>query len=289
MTLGMTTNYKPAIDFSTFPDSDGEPMAENDANRIQMSDLIFALQRLMADRDDVYVGGNLLVYYNPANGWDHLSPDVLVAFGVRSGLRHSWRTWIEGKFPDVVFEITSPSTEDVDRGRKMEQYAVLGAREYYIFDPEASMRPAFRGHHIVDGRFAGLAVEASGGIVSPLLGLELRPVDSWLRVINPESGSVVPIPSELDALLRATSERAALELRARRAAEERTKQETQARQEAEERTKQETQARRAAEERTEQETRARRAAEERAASAEAELQALRAAIARSTGTGTPPA
>jgi Putative restriction endonuclease len=104
------------IDFSTFPDSDGEPMAENDANRIQMSDLIFALQRLLSARDDVYVGGNLLVYYNPANGWDHLSPDVFVAFDASPGLRHSWQTWVEGKFPDVVFEITSPSTESVDLG-----------------------------------------------------------------------------------------------------------------------------------------------------------------------------
>ena len=236
----MATDYKTSIDFSTFPDSDGEPMAENDVNRMQMNDLIFALQRQMAGRDDVYVGGNLLVYYNAASGWDHLSPDVFVAFDVRPGLRHSWQTWIEGKFPDVVFEITSPSTEDIDRGRKLQQYAALGAQEYYIFDPAARMIPAFKGHRLMGSGYVALPVEAFGGIASPLLGVELRPVDSWLRVIDPASGDLVPIPSELDRLLQS-------------------------------------------------ETASRAAAEARAAAAEAELRALRAALARSTGNGTPPA
>src|SRR5437867_893255 len=39
----MTIHTRPEIDFSTFPDSDGEPMAETVANRIQMVDLIWAL------------------------------------------------------------------------------------------------------------------------------------------------------------------------------------------------------------------------------------------------------
>jgi Uma2 family endonuclease len=255
----MVTDYEPAIDFSTFPDSDGEPMAENDVNRIQMNDLIFALQRLMSGRDDVYVGGNLLVYYNAANGWDHLSPDVFVAFGVQSGPRHSWRTWIEGKFPDVVFEITSPSTEDMDRGRKMKQYAALGAGEYYIYDPEAHMQSAFNGHRLAAGRYVPLLLEPSGGIVSPLLGVELRPVDGWLRVIDPGNGGMVPIPGELDALLQTA-------VTSRRVAEQRATQEAQARQEAEKRAT--------------QEMRARQEAEQRAAAAEAELQALRAALAK---------
>ena len=38
----MTTYTPPEIDFSTFPESDGEPMAENTENLVQMIDLIFA-------------------------------------------------------------------------------------------------------------------------------------------------------------------------------------------------------------------------------------------------------
>ncbi len=75
----MTTHTDHKIDFSTFPGSDGEPMAETLVNMIQMVDLQFALQTLFAlqGRPEVAVGGNQMVYYNPHNGWDHVSSDVL--------------------------------------------------------------------------------------------------------------------------------------------------------------------------------------------------------------------
>ncbi len=38
----------PEIDWSTFPDADGEPMAENTENLVQMMDLIIALKALLA-------------------------------------------------------------------------------------------------------------------------------------------------------------------------------------------------------------------------------------------------
>ncbi len=46
----MTIYDRPELDFSTFPESDGEPMAETVENMTQMVDLIFALNGLLRAR-----------------------------------------------------------------------------------------------------------------------------------------------------------------------------------------------------------------------------------------------
>ena len=100
--MSVSTRWSPPeIDFSTFPESDGLPMAENDRNRIQLIDLLMQAHQAFAPLGH-YVSGNLLVYYDPHDGWKHLSPDVFVALAGGSALRESWKTWVEGKFPEVV-------------------------------------------------------------------------------------------------------------------------------------------------------------------------------------------
>ncbi len=209
------------IDFSTFPDSDGAPMAETSANAIQMVDLQFALQSLFALQGRAHtttVGGNQFVYYNPANGRDNISPDVYVIFDVPPPAPPKWETWVEGKFPDIVFEISSPSTQREDLserpGGKRRVYAEQGAKEYYIYDPQGEMDPPFLGFESRHGRMEPLTPLASGGIISPLLGTELRPMPMaetprrptgvWLRVIDPVSGRPVRVAEEThDAFLAA--------------------------------------------------------------------------------------
>jgi len=39
--------------------------------------------------------------------------------------------------PDLVVEVTSPGTREVDRGDKFSEYARAGAREYWLVDPAA--------------------------------------------------------------------------------------------------------------------------------------------------------
>ncbi len=77
----MATETRTEIDWDTFPESDGEPMAETQANAVQMVDLIFALTTLVANQgrgNVTAVGGNQLMYFNPAYGRDHVAPDVYV-------------------------------------------------------------------------------------------------------------------------------------------------------------------------------------------------------------------
>ena len=220
----MITRARPGIDFSTFPESDGEPMAETSTNAIQMVDLQWTLQTLF-DRqgrlETTTVGGNQMMYYNEHNGWEHISPDVYVIFDRPPPAPPSWKTWIEGKFPDIVFEITSPSTQREDlsarpRG-KLTLYERLGVREYYVYDPQQEMVPSFYGFELREGLLEPLAPLAGGGIMSPLLGAELRPLatpqtrrhpaGTWLRVLDPWTIQPIQIaPEEHDAFLAAVEQ-----------------------------------------------------------------------------------
>jgi len=262
----MVTYTRAEIDWDTFPGSDGEPMAETVENAIQMVDLQFALRCLLETqgRVRVAVGGNQLMYYNPRNGRDHISPDVYVALDVTPGLRPTWKTWEEGKFPDIVFEITSPSTEDVDRGSKLELYTRLGAQEYYIYDPQQAMVPPLRAYTRQGETLTPLALLPTGAVVSPLLGAELRPVGIYLRIIDPATGLPFRTADE-ERRDRIAEERARIAAQGRaNAAQGRANAEKRARIAVEERA-------RLAEGRADAEERARIAVEERMARAEAAL------------------
>jgi Uma2 family endonuclease len=242
MTTRATTRE---IDFSTFPESDGEPMAETFENMTQMIDLMFALRKLLREqgRTRIAVGGNQFLYYNEHNGRDHCSPDVYVALDVTPGNRPTWKTWLEGKCPDIVFEITSPSTQDEDLGPKRRLYARLGAREYYIYDPQGTL---FLGYELRVGRMEPLQYLPSGGIASPLLQAELRPEGQYLRVLDLQTGQPIPTAGEIEDLYEAARTRLDQVEQARREADVRAAREAEERQAAEERARQAEEALRAA-------------------------------------------
>src|SRR5579884_600612 len=102
---------KLAADEFLYPTTDKRPMAETDLHRRLMTELIDRLSLFFAGRDDVYVSGNLLVYYEEGNPYKVLAPDCFVVFGVKPGDRETFKTWEEGAVPSVVFELSSASTE----------------------------------------------------------------------------------------------------------------------------------------------------------------------------------
>jgi Uma2 family endonuclease len=192
----MTTTTTLGIDFSTFPSSDGLPMAETEANADQMIDLMFALRHLLERIDGVHVAGNQLMYYNPLNGWDHISPDVYVATDVAPGKRESWKVWEEGKFPDIVFEIASPSTRGRDIGVKRTLYARLGVIEYYIFDPQGYLSPVFQPFHRSGDLLLPVQPGPDGRVSSTILPFSLQVVGDRLRAIDAVSGQLCATPDE---------------------------------------------------------------------------------------------
>ena len=232
----MVTTYTPPreIDFSSFPESDGAPMAERVENLVTMVEIMFGMNYLMEiqGRADFAVGGNQFLFYNERNGNDHLSPDVYVALGVPPGLRATWKTWLEGKCPDLVMEITSGSTEDEDTGTKLRRYGELGAREYYIYDPLHKLVPPLRAYRYEGGRPVALPV-TGGRVVSPLLGAELRVVGMYLRVVDPRTSEPMLMSAEERQARIAAELDAAAERWARREAEARTREEAEARHTAE--------------------------------------------------------
>ena len=143
-----------------YPDSDGKPAAESD---FQLNELIYAREVLCIyyrDRrrsDDVYVAGNLLIYYEEGNPRASVAPDVFVVIGVANHDRKSYRLWDEGnKAPDVVLEITSQSTREEDQGHKRELYRRLGVKEYWQYDPTGDyLEPVLQGPGDDGGRVRG--------------------------------------------------------------------------------------------------------------------------------------
>ena len=122
------------------PYDDGEPL-ESTWHRDAMNMLIENIKWWWRDRTDYFVGGNMFVYFSERRVFnkDFRGPDVFVSLGVtHNPLRKSWVTWEEdGHQPDLIVEMISESTRDLDFGLKKELYArVLRTSEYYCVDPE---------------------------------------------------------------------------------------------------------------------------------------------------------
>ena len=139
-----------------------------------------ALEHHFRGRDDVLVAMELAVYYRRGDRQTWLQPDVQVVFGVgRGGNRSTFQVWEEGKAPDFVLEVASPSTADNDARDKARKYAGLGVREYWRLDPEGTiMGVPLEGYRARRGRFKGVeSIQGAGGVGylrSGVLGLDLR-------------------------------------------------------------------------------------------------------------------
>ena len=89
-----------------YPESDGKPMGETDVHIDALIYLREALRDHFRDDPQVYVAGNMLLYYEEGNPAACVAPDVFVVQGVVKQERRIYRLWAEGQPPTVVFEIT---------------------------------------------------------------------------------------------------------------------------------------------------------------------------------------
>ena len=176
------------------PCDDGEPM-ETARHREQMQILIDSLHIHWAERTDYYVGGNMFVHYDPTNKRHSRGPDVFLVLDVDQRERKSWVVWQEGmRFPDVIIELLSDTTREVDKGEKKILYERLfRTPEYYLYDPFSQ---EFVAYHLRDGRYQELHLDASRTVSSGVTGLLLGIRDGWLRWLTAE-GVIIPTPREL--------------------------------------------------------------------------------------------
>jgi Uma2 family endonuclease len=180
-----------------YPTSDGRPMAETDLHFRLMSDARQTLDTRYIDDPDVYVSGNLLIFYVPENKRRHVAPDVFVIKGVPKKQRDNYLIWEEGKTPDVVLEITSASTRKEDTTKKFKLYRdVLKVREYFLFDPRGDyLKPTLQGFRLSRGEFVPIAPTANR-LASNVLGLHLERSGTDLRFFDPETGEWLPTLQE---------------------------------------------------------------------------------------------
>jgi Uma2 family endonuclease len=115
MAVSTTASTTPTI---IYPERDGKPMGETDVHIDAMIYLREALKHYFRQASQVYVAGNLLIYYEENNPSASIAPDVFVVQGVDKSQRRTYKLWEERKPPAVVFEVTSRSSlGDTDQTR----------------------------------------------------------------------------------------------------------------------------------------------------------------------------
>jgi Uma2 family endonuclease len=127
-------------------------------------------------------------------------PDLLVAFGVNPEAYRQSNAYIideQGKPPDFVMEIASPSTRDQDATVKRREYEALGIPEYWRFDEKGdSHRAKLAGDRLVDGKYVPIPIdEPRPGTLqgySQALGLLIRWNEGQLQWIDPSTEDRIP-------------------------------------------------------------------------------------------------
>jgi Uma2 family endonuclease len=205
-----------------YPERDGKPMAETDVHIDVLIYLREALKDHFRDEPQMYVAGNMLFYYEEGNPAACVAPDVFVVQGVAKGERRTYKLWEEGQPPTVVFEITSRGSRLEDLGTKRALYAMLGVREYFLYDPLGEyLQPPLQGYRLQQGEYERLLPGDEGQLVSQALSLQLRLQDGQLQVVSPATGERLLTPAEAHAARRTEAEARQAETAARQAAEAR--------------------------------------------------------------------
>ncbi|MEA5419117.1 Uma2 family endonuclease [Spirulina sp. CCNP1310] len=187
---------------------DGEPL-ESNRHRIAMNVLIETIHQAWRDRTNYFVGGNMFIYYSrtQARNRDFRGPDFFVVLDVDgSEPRQGWVVWEEeGRYPDVIIELMSPSTAAVDLGEKKHLYAhTFHTRNYFVYDPFDPQ--SLQGWQLTtQGDYEPLTPNDQGWLWSS--GLELwlghwqgelyRETAIWLRFYDSE-GNLMPLSAEAE-------------------------------------------------------------------------------------------
>jgi len=199
----------PVLDLPTIelPTEDGIPL-ETNWHRIQMNLLIDSVHYHWRDRHDYFAGGNMFIYFSfeQARNRDYRGPDFFVVKDVDGEQdRKAWVVWEEGgRYPNVIVELSSPSTLDVDLGPKKALYErTFRTPEYFCYDPDSAQLVGWR---LEAGHYVDLEPNEQGWLWSEELGVWLgtwqgefqRVTATWLRFYDNE-GELVLTLAEAEA------------------------------------------------------------------------------------------
>lgn len=165
-----------------YPDSDGQPMADNTKQFRWIVTITEGLEWLFQNDPNVFVAGDLLWYPTEGNNVIRAAPDAMVIFGRPKGDRGSYQQWKEGNIaPQVVFEVRSPGNTQTEMDKKLVFYDRHGVEEYYLYDPDkGDLSGWLRTEERLD------VIEQMLSWVSPRLGIKFEMVGTELQLYRPD-------------------------------------------------------------------------------------------------------
>lgn len=222
----MSTAIKPSRRVSglysveNLPESDGKPMGETPKHVMLIIDTLNALQNRFRDDPQMYIIGNVFVYFlNELGTLSRVAPDIFVVRGVSKEERRVYAVEKEGKAPEFVIEFTSKKTKKTDLNKKREMYAWLGVKEYFLFDPFGEhLQPRLIGLKLLKGKYERMAPKHSR-LYSKVLDLELAAEGKDLRFYDARTGARLLTHIEAEVIREQEAAAREQEVAARRAAE----------------------------------------------------------------------
>jgi Uma2 family endonuclease len=173
-----------------------EPPLESYLHLQQLLLFIKCLDWLWQERNDYFAAGNITIYYSPKKQKteDFRGPDFFVVLNTERKPRKSWVVWEEGgKYPNIIIELLSPSTANVDRTNKKQIYQdIFRTPDYFWFSPDTL---ELKGFHLVDGKYQDLQPNEKGYLWSEQLQLFLGIYQQQLRFFT-SNEVLVPTPEE---------------------------------------------------------------------------------------------
>jgi Uma2 family endonuclease len=197
-----------------------EPEIDSSLHYWQQAILVTCLADFWADRDDFFIGASMSIYFSrqQLKNRDFRGPDLFLVRPTEKKPRKSWVVWEEdGQYPNLIIELLSDSTAEVDDLRSVEDHRNLKKAlyqdrfhtpEYFWFSPETL---EFAGFSLVGGVYQPMPQTPEGYRWSDELQLFFGVHDGKLRYFTPTK-QLVPTPDERSRLAEAEAQQAQTEV-----------------------------------------------------------------------------
>ena len=197
-TFARTPGVKETFVFPDPPEDPDDKMTSFD--HLTITGTAHALAMHLGNRETTLVAGEHYLALAPTRSLAGVRyPDLLVAFGVDPEAYRRSNAYVtseQGKPPDLVMEIVSPSSGRTDRVEKRVDYARLGIPEYWRFDEKGrDTEERLAGDRLADGEYVPVEIgELPDGSLqgySAVLNLYVCWVGGQLMFRDPATGEPI--------------------------------------------------------------------------------------------------
>ncbi len=226
MTTAKTPKASPGFTLPDPPKSQDEKMTAS--KHLSLTGGAHFLAQHLGNPETTIVGADLYLIPVPTTELTSMAgavyPDLLVALDADPALYYAQNGYViseQGKPPDFVLEVASPSTGRRDTVEKRVIYAERGITEYWRFDETGRYhRTRLAGDRLVNGRYEPIEIDElpDGSLQghSAVLNVDLRWAGGQLHWHDPATGEhIATFLSERQARIQAEARAQLAENRAR--------------------------------------------------------------------------